>query len=352
MANINPKMITIARESRGLSQTELASKLGVSVSNVSRYEDSTIVNDAALESISEALDYPVSFFSQDFLIQPPNIHYRKRLTLSPRIIRKADALMNIYRGNIEKMLNTIDMDAANIPVIENYNYGAPRKIAAYLRSYWRVEKGPIKDLVSLVEKHGIIVIMFDFETDKIDGRSMMTESGQPVIFLNKNLPGERVRLTLSHELGHIIMHLRTVPTFDRDEEAEAFEFASEFLMPESEMRLSVTSRLTLEKLADLKRIWKTSMAAILYWSEKLKLVTPNQSRYLWSQFSTLGYNKQEPLPIQIDTPTLVARMVVLYTKSRNENLEQGYEEVAEIFNLKINEFKSRYISPVFKLRIA
>ncbi len=352
MRTINPKMITIARESRGLSQTELASMLEVSVSNVSRYEDSRLINDAALEKIALALNYPVSFFSQDFLIQPPNIHYRKRLTLSPKIIRKADALMNIYRSNIEKLLNTIDMDAANLPIIENHKYGSPRKIAAYLRSYWRVEKGPIKDLVALVEKHGIMVILFDFETDKIDGRSMMTESGQPVIFLNKYLPGDRVRLTLAHELGHIIMHLRTIPTFERDEEKEAFEFASEFLMPESEIRLAVTSRLTLEKLADLKRIWKTSMSAILYWSEKLKLITPNQSRYLWSQFSSLGYNKQEPIPIQIDTPTLVARMVLLYTKSKSEDLEKGYEDVAKVFNLDIDEFKSRYISPVFKLRVA
>lgn len=352
MSTINPKMITIARESRGLSQTELASLLKVSVSNVSRYEDSTLINTETLKKISQVLKYPISFFSQNFLIQPPNIHYRKRLTLSPKIIRKADAVMNIYRGNIEKMLNTIDLDASNIPVVDNQKYGAPRKIAAYLRSYWRVERGPIKDLVALVEKHGIMVIMIDFETDKIDGRSMMTESGQPVIFLNRHLPGDRVRLTLAHEIGHIIMHLRTIPGFDRDEENEAFEFASEFLMPESEMRLAITSRLTLEKLADLKRIWKTSMASLLFWSEKLKLVTPNQSRYLWSQISSLGYNKKEPIPIQIDTPTLVARMIMLYTKTKNEDIEKGYEIVANTFNLNIVEFKSLYVSPVFKLRVA
>ena len=352
MIKINPKMITIARESRGLTQTELASKLEVSVSNISRNEDSVYINESTLQKLSEVLGYPVSFFSTDFLIQPPNIHYRKRLTLSPKIIRRADALMNIYRSNIEKMLNTIDLDAANLPVIEDHNYGSPKKIAAYLRSYWRVEKGPIKDLVALVEKNGIIVIMFDFDTDKIDGRSMMTESGQPVIFLNKKLPGDRIRLTLAHELGHIIMHLRTVPTFGRDEEAEAFEFASEFLMPESEIRLAITGKLTLEKLADLKRIWRTSMAAILYWSEKLKFVTPNQSRYLWSQFSALGYNKQEPLSVQIDMPTLVTRMVFMFTKSKSEDLEAGYVEVANIFNLDIVEFKSLYVSPVFKLRIA
>jgi Zn-dependent peptidase ImmA (M78 family)/DNA-binding Xre family transcriptional regulator len=349
---VNPKMIAIARESRGLSQTELASKLDISISNVSRYEDSSEIKEDTIQKLSEVLDYPFSFFYQDFLVQPPNIHYRKRLTLSPKIIRKADALMNIYRSNIEKMLNTIDLDSANLPMLTESNYDKPRKIAAYLRSYWKVEKGPIKDLVGLVEKHGIMVIMFDFETDKIDGRSMMTESGQPVIFLNKHLAGERIRLTLAHELGHITMHLRTFATHRRDEEAEAFEFASEFLMPESEIRLSLAGKVTLEKLADLKRIWKQSMASILYWSEKLKCVTPNQSRYLWAQFSALGYRKQEPISIQIDTPTLVARMVMLYSKNKNEDLEIGYKNVAEIFHLTEAEFKSRYISPVFKLRVA
>lgn len=350
---VNPKMITVARESRGLNQTELAKKLGVSVSNVSRFEDNPFENEEVVEKLSKVLNYPVSFFFQDFLIQPPNIHYRKRLTLSPKIIRKADALMNIYRSNIEKMLRTIDLDGANIPVLHENNYGSPRKIAAYLRNYWKVEKGPIKDLVALVERHGIMIIMFDFETDKIDGRSMMTDAGQPVIFLNKFLPGDRLRLTLAHELAHIIMHLRTIPTFVRDEEAEAFEFASEFLMPESEIKLSLSSKVTLEKLADLKRIWKTSMGAILYWSEKLKCVTPNQSRYLWAQYSANGYKKQEPLPIQIDTPTLVARMVHLYIRNHEaHNLEEGQEKVAKIFNLNISEFKSMYISPVFKMRVA
>jgi Zn-dependent peptidase ImmA (M78 family)/DNA-binding XRE family transcriptional regulator len=349
---INPKMITLARESRGLSQTELSQKIGISVSTISRFEDVPQENDEIVEKIGSTLGYPVSFFYQDFLIQPPNIHYRKRLTLSPKIIRKADALMNIYRSNIEKMLKTIDLDAANIPVLTENKYDSPRKIAAYLRSYWQIGKGPIKDLVAIVEKHGIMVIMFDFETDKIDGRSMMTESGQPVIFLNKFLPGDRIRLTLAHELGHIIMHLRTIATFDRDEESEAFEFASEFLMPESEIRSSLISRLTLEKLADLKRIWKVSMAAILYWSEKLKYVTPNQSRYLWAQYSSLGYKKNEPISIQIDTPTLVARMVHLYIQSTGHESEIAHEEVARVFNLNTSEFKTMYISPIFKLRIA
>lgn len=349
----NPKMVSIARESRGLSQTELAKKMGVSISNVSRLEFGYVDISESINKLSEALNYPTGFFSQTFLIQPPNVHYRKRLTLSPKIIRKADALMNVYRGNIEKMLKTLSFDAANLPIIPENKYASPRKIAAYLRSFWNMSKGAVKDLVTLVEKHGIIVIPFDFETDKIDGRSMMTEDGHPVIFLNKFHPGERQRLTLAHELGHICMHLRTYPTFARDEEAEAFEFASEFLMPETEIRYDLSQRLTLEKLADLKRVWKVSMGAILYWSEKLGAVTHNQSRYLWSQYSGSGYKSGEPLPINIDNATLVTRLVNTYMDvlelDKNSN---GVEEVAKIFCLTVDEFKSRFILPKTGLRVA
>lgn len=350
---VNPKMISIARESRGLNQTELSKKLNISISNISRMEYgmlSDIKNDT-LAKLSDALDYPVSFFYQDFSIQPPNVHYRKRLTLSPKIVKKADALMNIYRGNIEKLLDTVILKEANLPIFNDNKYGTPKKVAAYLRSFWKVETGPIKDLVTLVEKNGIIIIPFDFETEKIDGRSMMTDDGHPVIFLNKFHVGERQRLTLSHELGHICMHLRTFPTFGRDEEAEAFEFASEFLMPESEIKYEF-NKLSLEKLADLKRVWKMSMAAILYWAEKLGAISPNQSRYLWAQYSAMGYKRQEPLPVHLDAATLITRMVNLYIDNMEFESAIAYNEVANIFSLNPEEFKSKFIAPKTNLRVA
>lgn len=350
---INPRMISLARESRGLTQTELAKKMGIAISSVSRLEFGYIDADDSLDLLSDVLNYPKSFFSQTFQIQPPNIHYRKRLTLSPKIIRKADALMNIYRGNIEKMLTLIRLEEANLPIVTDNKYASPRKLAAYLRSFWNLPKGPIKDLVTLVEKHGIIVILFDFETDKIDGRSMITDDGHPVIFLNHLFPGERQRLTLAHELGHICMHMKTFPTFARDEEQEAFEFASEFLMPEFEIRYDLSTKLTIEKLGDLKRLWKMSMAALLHWAEKLKCITPNQSRYLWTQYSANGYKRGEPLPIYIDPPTLLTRMLNLYIEAQElANRKDSEDEVAKIFSLNSQEFKDKFISHAKVLRVA
>lgn len=346
---VNHKMITVARESRGLTLTELADKIDIPASSLSRIELGILgIKDEYLEKIGIELNYPLDFFSQNFSIYPPNIHYRKRVTLSPKILRKADATMNIYRANIEKLLQDISLDAPNLPMIDENNYGNPRQIAAYLRSYWNIQKGAINDLVSLVEKHGIIVVMFDYGTDRIDGRSMMTDFGHPVIFLNKHFTGDRQRLTLAHELGHIAMHLRTIPTFARDEEAEAFEFAAEFLMPESQIKHDIPARLTLDVLADLKRIWKVSMAAILYWAQKLGRITPNQSRYIWAQYSGSGYKKNEPIQIEIDQPTLVNRMVDMFMKDR----EYSEKETAKIFCLNTEEFEDKFMIRKPRLRIA
>jgi transcriptional regulator with XRE-family HTH domain len=60
---LNSKMITIARESRGLSQLELAEKLSVSTSHMSRIEQDFIeVGEHHLKSISAVLNYPEEFF--------------------------------------------------------------------------------------------------------------------------------------------------------------------------------------------------------------------------------------------------------------------------------------------------
>jgi Zn-dependent peptidase ImmA (M78 family)/DNA-binding XRE family transcriptional regulator len=349
MSKFNGKMVSIARESRGYTQSELAKHLSIDSSTLCRLEyDSVSPSDEFINHLSSILNYPVSFFYQSFPVTPPNVHYRKRLTLSAKIIRKADAIMNIYRANIDTLLKQIDFTAPSLPIINDEKYDNPRKVAEFLRSYWNVPRGPINDLVTLVEKFGVIVVHIDYETDKIDGRSMISESGHPIIFLNKYFAGERQRMTLAHELGHLIMHMKTVPTFARDEEEEAFDFASEFLVPSFEIRSSFKPKLTLQMLFDLKRVWKVSVAALIMSAEKIGQITPNQSRYLWAQYSQAGYRKSgEPLPIGIDSPKILEKLVDVYKTGRMFN----NDEMAVMFCLSANEFKDRFVSTQQKLRL-
>jgi len=102
----------------------------------------------------------------------------------------------------------------------------------------------------------------DFETSKIDAISEWVPGYPPIVLVNSNeeIPTSRLRLTLAHEIGHLVMHqLSSSP----DIEDEANRFAAEFMMPRREIKASLY-RLNLAKLTDLKRDWKVSMPALVY----------------------------------------------------------------------------------------
>ena len=74
--------------------------------------------------------------------------------------------------------------------------------------------------------------------DKFDGLTMFTSNQAPVIWINRNIPNDRKRFSLAHELGHLVMHLRSenLEKPEDQKEIEANEFAGEFLMPESQCK--------------------------------------------------------------------------------------------------------------------
>jgi Zn-dependent peptidase ImmA (M78 family)/transcriptional regulator with XRE-family HTH domain len=352
MANINSKMLILARQSRGFSQTDLALETQIPQERISRLENEAVITikDEDFETICKVLNYPQSFFNQSINLYPPNVHYRKRTNIHQKVLQKSDALMNIYRIHLEKILESIDLSNEHVPIIDNENYDTPIKIAQFLRSYWNIPKGPIQDLTKLIESKGIVVVPFEFDSDKIDGRSMSMETGHFIIFINKNLSGDRARLTIAHELGHIIMHMKTIPTFARDEEKEAFTFGAELLLPIEELRNELSGRLTIQKLSDLKRIWKVSMQSMIYWAQTNELITPSHSKYLWSQISTQGWRKNEPINIPFEMPTLITRMIDMLKSEYGHSTE----DMSKMFNINENEFKAKFeIKPVRPmLRIA
>lgn len=66
----------------------------------------------------------------------------------------------------------------------------------------------------------------------MDGVTMHAPDTLPCIFLNRSQPADRLRFSLAHELGHLIMH--RVPTLQMEEEANAF--AAAFLAPAKDIR--------------------------------------------------------------------------------------------------------------------
>ena len=70
-------------------------------------------------------------------------------------------------------------------------------------------------------------------------------------------------------------------------------------MPQTEIKASLVC-LTMAKLADLKRFWKVSMAALIMRAYELKTITDSQRRYLFINVSKRsGGRLHEPLESEI-----------------------------------------------------
>ncbi len=298
---INPQMILLAREARGMSQSDLAERLNSYKASVSRLEHGNgPVDENILIALAEATHYPPQFFMQKGEILPVNLSYRKRKQVPAKLLTPIEAQMNIIRNHVQLIINGLGNTDITLPVFEVTEKHSPEQIANLVRKSWKVPAGPIENLSRLLEDKGILISSFDFGTDRVDSRSMLTDENQPIFFLNRNLLGDRQRFSLAFELGHLIMHTFCTVAHDRDINHEANLFAAEFLMPAKDILPDYKDGITLSLLGELKRKWKVSMISLLYRADDLGLLTPNQKRYLVQQFNDQKIRRREPP--QLDVP--------------------------------------------------
>src|SRR5689334_3227782 len=96
---VNPSMVTLARESRRLTQSALATALGVSQATISKLEHGTGgATDELVEGLARVLGYAKSFFTET--LQPhelPPVFYRKKSRVAAVDIKAIRARMNIVR---------------------------------------------------------------------------------------------------------------------------------------------------------------------------------------------------------------------------------------------------------------
>jgi Zn-dependent peptidase ImmA (M78 family) len=150
-----------------------------------------------------------------------------------------------------------------------------------------------------------LVIDEDFGTPRIDGLSQWVED-HPLMFLNTEVPTDRKRLTMAHELGHLCLH--TLDIGD-DVEGEANAFAAEFLMPADVIRPQLRN-LNLGRLIDLKRVWGVSIQALIERASQLGMMPTKRRTALYKQLSARGWIRQEPASEELapETPRLAGEI--------------------------------------------
>ena len=150
---------------------------------------------------------------------------------------------------------------------------------------------PIANLTSAVERAGVCLVpVHDDGTEvrhSVDGLSAWVEE-QPTIAINPRRPGDRFRLTLAHELGHLIMHRRPGDDLER----QANLLGSCLLVPTDSFVEALGDAPSLREFVALKRTWGLSIAAGIYRARSLGILDSDRHRSL--QMQTARWRKSEP----------------------------------------------------------
>ena len=322
-------MIVLARESRGMSQGDLAHAIGASQGSLSKIEAGLREpGSETIRDIAKALHFPESFFSLRDRIYGPSaseFYHRKRSTVPVRVLAQIHANINMQIMFIERLLRSAEYPEIRIRQHSVEDFGdSAAEVARVIRAEFQLPKGPIRDLTEVVEDAGAIVVPLDFGTDLVDAVSWWIPRRPPMIFMNASSPADRTRMSMAHELGHLVMHQEVCPEMEN----EANRFAAEFLAPADEIKPFLRDA-TLKTLAAMKPFWKVSMAFLLKRAQDVQAISDGAAKYMWIQFSKAGYKKREPAELDIprEVPTTLRSLIDAHAEDLGYTTE-NFSEMA------------------------
>jgi Zn-dependent peptidase ImmA (M78 family) len=337
-------MLRIARQLRGFPQNEAAECLRVPNAELSRIENGLKEPpEQLLRAAAEIFSVPIEFFGQTDNIYgaPVSVHpmWRKKTSVSATELHRIVAELNVRVMHLRKLLEATDLEPTNkLPRFDAEEYGNDaEKIAGLVRRFWQLPDGPIQDVTALVEDAGILVVHSDLGGSSVSGVRFSVPGMPHIIVLNRAQPADRLRFTLCHELGHVIMHSFPTPNM----EDEANKFASCFLLPTEDIKSYFAGRrVDLRLLAALKPEWKISMASLVFAAERAGALNKTQTQYLWKQFNIHKIKLREPpeLDFAPEEPRTVSDLVSLHINAMGYSLG----DLSKMLNMKEIELANIY----------
>lgn len=285
--------VTMARRALGLTETDLAARLGITQAALSRYERGAREPSAELvDLLSSQLDVTPGFLTSAQQLEGPlaaDVHMRRRATAKTSDWRRAEAQANLLWIQAHRLSEMVELTPHAILPSTDPIETTPEEAARLVRGQWHMPSGPVANVVRWMEAAGIFIVARVLGTARLDGLSQRRGSTS-VILLNKTPPVDRRRWTLAHELGHLVMHADYA---DTDMEAQANAFAAEFLMPEAFIGPYLRN-VTLGRLQALKQEWDVSMQALIQRAASLGKITRSQQMSLYKQLGNRGWRTREP----------------------------------------------------------
>lgn len=347
-APARPERIRLARELRGWTQREVVQRMGgrISAPALSQIEAGKLrAAEDTLDGLATALEVPPTFFSAQWPTDGrPATFFRDLRSTSVRERRQAAArtqLLADFTSALEQHVRFPEVSVPPIPVARGASSDEIESIAMRVRDGWDLGREPIAHVVRTLERRGIAVARLRTGSTAVDAFST-PDGRRPLVLLTDDKVDNyvRSRLDASHELGHLVMHRDAEPG-SKEVERQAQEFGSCFLLPSECALEELPSRLDAagwSRLAEMKRIWGISIAALLFRARSLRVISQDAYQSAMRYMSARGWRKQEPGDHEMgapEAPLLLERAV------RRAEFELGIpiDEIAQSAHLPIADLR-------------
>jgi len=320
------------RLARGFSLEELAAKTGgiVTKQALSKYERGKIRPSAVvLNKLAKALNTKAAILFNVPSFNIEIIAFRRTSRLPMKELSRVESYVKnaleerihlqeltrfsmesmeaktVREKNLRRFLPIQSMSIKNLEDVE--------MASKSLRTSWKLGLDEISNMTETLEDHSVHVIEINTRY-KLDGVAAVASTGnnrvKAAAVANKiGVPGERQRLNLAHELGHLVLEIPE----DVDEEKAAFRFGGAFLAPADMLLKEVGIKRAFiqpEELLMLKQKYGLSIAALLYRLRDLKIISESYYTKWCIDINRLGWKKREPNEINPEQSNWVRRVVL------------------------------------------
>jgi Zn-dependent peptidase ImmA (M78 family)/transcriptional regulator with XRE-family HTH domain len=338
----DPARLTVARELKGLTKTELAELVEKTPSALSQFEAGRARPDPqTLRRIALALGLPIAFFTRRrsaSLIPLDACHFRSLRSATQRDRRRLLAIAMLLCELVAEVEDFVELPIDQISPLASAAATTEdiEELATQVRRSWGLGLGPITNVVRLLEAKGAIVARIVDGCEEVDAFSLW-HSNRPLVFLvMEKHSASRSRFDAAHELGHLVMHADVAPA-SQEVERQANRFASAFLMPREVFLQECPRRLVWGHVEELKRRWKVSLGAIVRRGYDLGCFSEATYRracvYLNQTYNAGGVRRPEPYEPQLESPTVIADAIAALEES------DPLEAIAERLGLSASAVK-------------
>lgn len=297
--------IRMARNLKSFSQEQLGREVGVSKQAISDYETGKYYPDSSqLLKISKALGKKMDYFFRNFQVSELKPFYRENCHLNQKLKEETESKASDF---VERYCEVEDLANEKLignPIPDGYpkpvcNFDEVEQAADRLRSVWEIGKDPISSLTDVLESKGIKVILIK-GPEKFDACTFeiaINGKSAHVIIANESSITDRLRFSIAHELGHIMLKPVGIDVV----EACANRFAGAFLFPKEMLFYEIGQKrnhIKKDELERLKKKWGISIVAIVHRICDIGIISGDSASFWYRHFRK--NDNDENLPIDND----------------------------------------------------